>query len=188
MVQKKTTTAKTKKNDKKNDKLVRYPQYSVFHKMSDKAKELYNELATNKYGFKFCGKYRWTKKDLREIEIVMSDCKFTHDITIPNLGVYKAELDDIVIVRDHEKRLQFTTAVKISRFDKTENGIIETVKAPIYNTTWGDTIYEIIDGIVGGMSDAISSVSHDDLRQVPESEQGDQLDLDEYEKLINPTK
>lgn len=179
MVQKKPTPTKTKKNAK----LVRYPSYKAIKYVNKKHQDLYAQLITNKLTFPVCGKNRWKKSDEGIILSAIKNCRFEYKFNVPNLGVYRAELGNFVVSRDSEKNMSFTVEINVTRFVVVETGVTEFVSAPIYKSDWGHSIYDIVDSIVGLLSDAATDCAWEDYTDTPDELRGEEIGPEEYEKL-----
>lgn len=183
---KKPAEAKTvvkKTTPKKRNTEVRLLDYHLMRRIENDAHDVYAEFITQREGFAKAAKCIRTRRSMREIEKIFRDMHMEMKITIPNLGVYHAELVDISFSREPfpDRSIASVYKIKLTRFCTSENGVVEIPYSPCYSDGYGDNMYAVVSSICNELKDAISEQAFRDYHELPEEDQGlDNIESAEY--------
>lgn len=166
---------------KKEEQKVELPEYFDYNRLKEQTQDrikdkfsFYYDCGLDVMAKDFTGR-RGRKEFLRLLQEIFIEQSSKAEITIKGLGNYIAEVVDVDVVEDDDKK--FRPAVKImviSDYEEGNESLANQLDHSVhvyYKGGWGNCIIDAVDSIVGEMYDCMHTVFTYDHRDLPEDKQ-----------------
>lgn len=160
---------------KKEELKVVLPDYNAWERAKcDLKNEIQNTIANSYYGLRTLAEEYRGRRGCRKIEkrllevFICNDVRAT--INVKGLGTYTAEIGDIQVAMDKDKEPCPMLAIWVFRGDEDE---VELTNPDIYyDSSWGWTMMDAIDGVVDKLFESLEHAYRQDYMALPEEMRG----------------